>query len=293
MQANLLSSDPATAESSRRNHAPPRETVITRRSTPETLLGERRRRSSTRLSQESAFAGPSTGREAAGRRRRSRIESLEEATQQVVDKAFKTLMMPSMRLAAAGVACIVAPLTLLLLAPLTLLLLPILVPLGLLLTAVGVARAGIVVSMDGSRRRARSPRSPADRSGPQAEAASRSEEACATPSSRRKRRASWGSSSREGLPLDRRASSAQDQPPELSPNLPTAIALSAASVPVPVPSQDLTSGAVLDGSLSTLNSLTAQRGGSLVRQAGGLSEGPIAAHPPRLKPPGPFPRRTA
>ncbi|EOD22566.1 hypothetical protein EMIHUDRAFT_116661 [Emiliania huxleyi CCMP1516] len=164
-----------------------------------------------------------------------------------------------MRLAAAGVACIVAPLTLLLLAPLTLLLLPILVPLGLLLTAVGVARAGIVVSMDGSRQRARSPRSPADRSGPQAEAASRSEEACATPSSRRKRRASWGSSSREGLPLDRRASSAQDRPylpisphispylpisphnssaqdrpPELSPNLPTAIALSAASVPVPV-----------------------------------------------------------
>ncbi|EOD19681.1 hypothetical protein EMIHUDRAFT_470060, partial [Emiliania huxleyi CCMP1516] len=177
----------------------------------------------------------------------------------VVDKAFETLMMPSMRLAAAGVACIVAPLTLLLLAPLTLLLLPILVPLGLLLTAVGVARAGIVVSMDGSRQRARSPRSPADRSGPQAEAASRSEEACATPSSRRKRRASWGSSSREGLPLDRRASSAQDRPylpisphispylpisphkssaqdrpPELSPNLPTAIALSAASVPVPV-----------------------------------------------------------
>ncbi|EOD28006.1 hypothetical protein EMIHUDRAFT_457094 [Emiliania huxleyi CCMP1516] len=120
---------------------------------------------------------PATAGEAAGRRRRSRVESLEEATQQVVDKAFETLMMPSMRLAAAGVACI-------------------------------------------------------------AEAASRSEEACATPSSRRKRRASWGSSSREGLPLDRRASSAQDRPPEL--------------------------GAVLDGSLSTLNSLTAQRGGSLV-----------------------------
>ncbi|EOD27997.1 hypothetical protein EMIHUDRAFT_457087 [Emiliania huxleyi CCMP1516] len=157
-------------------------------------------------------------------------------------------MMPSMRLAAAGVACIVAPLTLLLLAPLTLLLLPILVPLGLLLTAVGVARAGIVVSMDGSRQRARSPRSPADRSGPQAEAASRSEEACATPSSRRKRRASWGSSSREGLPLDRRASSAQD----------------------------LTSGAVLDGSLSTLNSLTAQRGGSLVRQVGELLRDNVA-----------------
>ena len=113
MKANLPSSDPATAESSRRS-APPREPVIARRSTPETLLGERRRRSSTRLSQESTFAGPSTAREAAGRRRRSRIESLEEATQQVVDKAFETLMMPSMRLAAAGVACIVAPLTLLL-----------------------------------------------------------------------------------------------------------------------------------------------------------------------------------
>jgi len=65
------------------------------------------------------------------------MEHLETVAQQ----AFDTLMKPSMRIAAAGLLCLIGPPALLLSVPIVLLLLPLLFPLGLVLTAVGLTRA--------------------------------------------------------------------------------------------------------------------------------------------------------
>jgi hypothetical protein len=193
------------------------------------------------------------------------IEHLETVAQQ----AFDTLMKPSMRIAAAGLLCLLGPPALLLSVPIVLLLLPLLFPLGLILTAIGLTRAGIVASFDGSRVWASSPResrvprhssSPATPTGMHLRG-QRSTRHHARPESRDCTRApvaSGSAGSREGM---KGGADARGSPDARAAAVePTLRVLRKAEQRV----------ATIDGSLSTLNSLTTQRGERLVRQVGTL-----------------------
>jgi len=193
------------------------------------------------------------------------MEHLETVAQQ----AFDTLMKPSMRIAAAGLLCLIGPPALLLSVPIVLLLLPLLFPLGLVLTAVGLTRAGIVASFDGSRvwtsSSAREPRAPMHSSSPSTPtglhvhrhrtARSAQPEALGRDSAR----ASLGAAGSVGAGRDGAANAA--------PYLPTAQGGPRLLRASRTPEHRV---ATIDGSLSTLNSLTTQRGERLVRQVGTL-----------------------
>mmetsp|Transcript_25171 Transcript_25171/g.69230 ORF Transcript_25171/g.69230 Transcript_25171/m.69230 type:complete len:444 (-) Transcript_25171:1493-2824(-) len=178
-----------------------------------------------------------------------------------------------MRITAAGILCLVGPPALLLSVPVVLLLLPLLFPLGLVLTVVGLVRAGIVASFDGSRfwhsstnRRNSSPTSassPATPTGAHVRS-HRARDAMFVSSCEPKGRETFlGVSTmtstdrnERGLVHPRRMGGREET---LSP---------CSSFEQQI--------AKIDGSLSTLNSLTTQRGERLVRQVGTLVRDNVA-----------------
>eukprot|EP00308_Calcidiscus_leptoporus_P024380 CAMPEP_0119374074 /NCGR_PEP_ID=MMETSP1334-20130426/28824_1 /TAXON_ID=127549 /ORGANISM="Calcidiscus leptoporus, Strain RCC1130" /LENGTH=602 /DNA_ID=CAMNT_0007392025 /DNA_START=72 /DNA_END=1880 /DNA_ORIENTATION=- len=71
---------------------------------------------------------------------------LAERVEHAAQLAFEACMRPSARILTAGILCLLGPPLVLVVAPLLLLLLPLLMPLGLILTFVGVMQLGVVVS---------------------------------------------------------------------------------------------------------------------------------------------------